>query len=206
MINANPMTMSQAEAEKFPTAIDQTRELFFTFQSGASALQDLVLAPSEAQKEIFRKLFGREIGGAVEMGFKQGAGSESQKGQLFIGDETGELRPQSFIRYGLGANGYELHETTRKLRGGVFNIEFDLRTKFDFSGSDSSIFKSIWSGEVQSFQVPSFVIQGKLIINKQTGENIPLVYSRNRGLDEQVSLLFGTNSGTKEFFKSRLSD
>ena len=96
MMNANPMTMSHEAAEKVPTAIDQQRELFFAFDSGVSALSDLILAPTDAQKEIFRKLFKREIGGAVEMGFKQGVGSQCNLGQLFIGDETGDIRTQPF--------------------------------------------------------------------------------------------------------------
>ena len=196
--------MTHETAEMLPTAIDQNRELFFAFEDGIEVLHNLVISPTENLKELFRILFKRDIGGAVEMGFRHGQGPQGHLGQLYIGDETGELRSEPQYRYGIGAAGFESYESTRKLKAEVFQIDFDLSTKFDFSASDSRIFQSVWKGQVQSLAVPGFVMQGKLTVNKQTHETIPITYSRNAGIDQQVRLLFGTSKGSKEFFKTEI--
>lgn len=188
MLNANPMSITPLEAGDFPMVIDQTRELFFTFERGVRALDNSSRPnATAAQREVFKKIFKRELSGNLLMGFIQGAESDSKLGQLFIGEKVTE---------------------DQKLKGGVYKIEFDLGTRIDVSGTDSRLFRTIWKGREDSFGVPGFLIQGKLIFDKKTGESFPITYSRNRGNYEYVRLLFpsAAQSGAQEFFKGLLTN
>ncbi len=201
---ASPINLTPAEVSSFPNSIDQARELFFAPARGVSALQSIVVNPTTAQKELFKKILRREISGALWMGFHQGDANESNRGTLFIGDESGDLKPQPVRHLYPSVETAKPHLQLRKLRGGAFNINFDMGSLIDFSSSDSRVFRFVLGDRDTSFPVPGFLLQGNLIINKTTGENVPFTYARNRGSDEYVRLLFRSETGSQEFFRAFL--
>jgi hypothetical protein len=180
-----PMHMTQENAERFPFIIDHSRELFFAFERGVSSLLPTIFEPKQSQVELFNLLFKKAPINPMNMGFIHGAESDSNKAQLFFGQQM----PRG-----------------QKMEGGVFNIELDLGSKIDFSSSDNKVFHSLYKNNEYSFDVPGFIIQGKMIINKTTGTTIPISYSRNRGADEYVRLMYSTSTGMKEFFRGYLYD
>ena len=75
----------------------------------------------------------------------------------------------------------------------TFRIEFDMGPKVPFPFGDSRVFRTVSRTNISSaehaFEVPAFVIDGKLIIDKQSGQSVRITYARNRVADEYVRLL-----------------
>ncbi len=209
MAKASPLTMLKEVAEEFPTAIEHARELYFSFDRGVAAFSPVIVDIKLVHRSIFKKLFNRDIKGPLWMGFEQGSRHASHLGKFYIADESGPKLPSPMVMGGFSVEHFGQHTVTRKLNGASFFIEFDKGSKIDFSSSDSRVFRSNWKGSVASYPVPGFLIQGSLPLEGKKGiirERIPITYSRNRGNDEYVRLLFGagTAEGSQEFFRAHL--
>jgi hypothetical protein len=163
--------------------------------------------PSDAQIEIFKTLLGRTPTGPIWMGFTQGFDSDWLKGQLIIGDESGEPRVPSSWHVPPQVKGVvRAHEQTKKLRGRDFKMEFDEGTLDSFSTSDQKLFRVVYGGNEYSLPVPGFVMDGR-IVWKDDGNaqrELTIRYTRNRGDDEYVRLLFKTNNRYQEFFRAHI--
>lgn len=184
MANASPLSMNMTELQYFPIAIEHTRELFFNFQRGLRALIPYSDNQPIEQKKLVERLLKKEINGHVMLGFKQGTESDQHRAQLFV---------------------READNDGKKLSGGVFDIELFKGTLQDFTVSDSSVFRSVLKNQVHEFKVPGFVIDGKLTVDKKTGESVPITFTRNRGDSEFVRLLYAPGLADKvEFFRAYL--
>lgn len=186
LISADPydMKLSHREIAIFPYRVDENRELFFSFERGVRAIHGTVLSPGT--KDFFQRVLKRPLTGELSMGFVHGTEEQHKLGQILIGQRLPGVP---------------------KLQGGVFNIEFDMGSKLDFTTSDNKVFHTITSTEEFSFEIPGFLIQGKLIVDKKTGESIPITYARNRGADEYIRLMFyDPVKGTQEFFRAFIFD
>ncbi|MBL7671459.1 MAG: hypothetical protein JNM39_13320 [Bdellovibrionaceae bacterium] len=189
LISANPydVKFSHREINIFPLRVDANRELFFSFERGVRAIgntQGNTIA--QGTQDLFQRIFKRPLSGQLSMGFVHGTNNDSKLGQLFIGERLPGVP---------------------KLQGGVFSIEFDMGSKLDFSTSDNKVFHTITSTQEFSFEIPGFVVLGKMVIDKVTGESVTVTYARNRGADEYIRLKFHDNAkGTQEFFRAFIFD
>lgn len=202
--SASPFDLTPNEVENYAQRIDQSRELFFSPDRGVSAIHAIILDPMDAQKELFRKLFKREIAGPLWMGFQQGDPPDNARGLLSIADETGETLPRPALHVPPQVEGGQGYYQTRKLKGGTFPVKFDLGSKIDFSSSDNKVFRVVSGRREFSFSVPGFLLPGQLTVDRTTGDTIPFTYARNRGADEYVRLIFGSSHGSQDFFRAYL--
>lgn len=182
--------------------IDHTRELYFSENRGFSAYSPALVEPNTAQKEIFKRIFKRDFQRAIWMRFKQGHDENSDNAELTVADESGPLLPQSQWVGGTDPQSPNGYRQERELRGHTLPIVFDPGSKLDFSTSDSQVFRTSYNQREKSFSIPSFVIQGKLILNSDTGESVPVTYSLNKGNYEYIRMLIQLDpqAGMQEFF------
>lgn len=192
MANASPLDLAPQEVARYSKVIEHRRELYFSFDRGVSALLSVRSADSPEMATLFARLLGRGPSAPIVAGFVQGVGAQRFEGNLYIGDASGPVRDSS------GQN---------KLKGAVFMIEFDEGTLVPISYSEHKLFNVIYKNQSHWKDVPSFLMQGRLLLKApQTGE-IPITYIRNRGDNEFVRLLYRSQDGsTKEFFRAFLFD
>lgn len=187
MAQGTPLNINFFELKYFSLAVEHRRELFFNYERGMRAMIPPQMAADlpPLQKEFYEKLLKKKLTGAVLSGVIQGTDQDQNRLRLLIGENNGP---------------------NVKGTGDNFFIDLDPGSMVDFTISDSSVFRSVFNGKEDEFKVRGFIIDGKMTI-KSTGEQIPVTYSRNRGDDEFVRLLYTPpGKGKQEFFKAYLYD